>query len=110
MQDKQIIIGITAGSYDLFHAGHAISLKQAKSQCMPSSREINSLEKQSPGIRPLFLSQKIEQKEPETKKEEEKTTKTPEIRKPSTRGTTKKTTTSTKVIVEEIDNKLIEKI
>lgn len=45
-----------------------------------------------------------------TKKEEEKTTKTPEVRKPSTRATTKKATTSTEVIVEEIDNALIEKI
>src|ERR1700742_806722 len=31
----------------------------------PSSREINSFEKVKPGIRPLFLSQKIEQNEPE---------------------------------------------
>ncbi|MBN2867550.1 MAG: hypothetical protein JXK08_02660, partial [Flavobacteriaceae bacterium] len=45
-----------------------------------------------------------------TKKEKEKTTKTPEVRKPSTRATTKKETTSNKVIVEEIDNALIEKI
>ncbi len=45
-----------------------------------------------------------------TKKEEEKNTKTPEVRKPSTRATTKKATTSTEVIVEEIDNALIEKI
>ena len=45
-----------------------------------------------------------------TKKEEEKTIITPEVRKPSTRGTSKKTTASTEVIVEEIDNALIEKI
>lgn len=39
--------------------------KQAKSVCIPSSREISSLEKVRPGMRPRFLSQKIEQKEPE---------------------------------------------
>ena len=39
----------------------------AKSQCKPSSLEINSLEKVKPGIRPLFFNQKIEQKEPEKK-------------------------------------------
>ena len=33
----------------------------------PSSREINSFENVRPGIRPRFLSQKIEQKEPEKK-------------------------------------------
>ena len=37
---------------------------QAKSQCSPSSREINSLEKVSPGIKPRFLSQKMAQNEP----------------------------------------------
>ena len=37
----------------------------AKSQCIPSSRLINSLLKQSPGIRPRFFSQKIAQKDPE---------------------------------------------
>lgn len=45
-----------------------------------------------------------------TKKEDKKTTKTPEIRKPSTRGAPQKEIISTKVIVEEIDNALIEKI
>lgn len=34
---------------------------------LTSSREISSLEKQRPGIKPRFLSQKIEQKEPEKK-------------------------------------------
>lgn len=36
--------------------------RHAKSQCNPSSREISSLEKVSPGIKPRFFSQKIEQK------------------------------------------------
>ena len=40
---------------------------QAKSQCKPSSLEINSFEKVSPGISPLFFNQKIEQNEPEKK-------------------------------------------
>ena len=40
---------------------------QAKSQCNPSSLEINSFEKVSPGINPLFLSQKMEQNDPEKK-------------------------------------------
>jgi hypothetical protein len=35
---------------------------QAKSVCRPSSREMSSLEKVSPGIRPRFFSQKIAQK------------------------------------------------
>ena len=39
-------------------------IKHAKSQCMPSSREISSLENASPGMRPLFFSQNIAQKEP----------------------------------------------
>ena len=34
---------------------------------MPSSREISSLEKVSPGISPRFLSQKMAQNEPEKK-------------------------------------------
>ncbi|MBS4167049.1 hypothetical protein NEOC65_002155 [Neochlamydia sp. AcF65] len=42
-------------------------MKQAKSQCKPSSLEINSLAKLKPGMRPRFLSQKIEQKLPEKK-------------------------------------------
>src|SRR5690606_13595448 len=37
----------------------------AKSQCMPSSREISSLEKVNPGMSPRFFNQKIEQNEPE---------------------------------------------
>ena len=41
--------------------------KQAKSQCNPSSREINSFEKERPGIKPRFFNQKIEQKDPEKK-------------------------------------------
>ena len=39
----------------------------AKSQCTPSSLEINSLEKVRPGIRPRFFNQKIEQNAPEKK-------------------------------------------
>ena len=39
----------------------------AKSQCMPSSRLMSSLEKLRPGIKPRFLSQKMEQKLPEKK-------------------------------------------
>ena len=39
-------------------------VKQAKSQCNPSSREINSFEKAKPGIKPRFLSQKMAQNEP----------------------------------------------
>ena len=39
----------------------------AKSQCRPSSLEINSFEKVKPGISPRFLSQKSAQKEPEKK-------------------------------------------
>ena len=39
----------------------------AKSQCIPSSREINSLEKVNPGNKPLFFNQKIEQNAPEKK-------------------------------------------
>lgn len=38
--------------------------RQAKSVWRPSSREMSSLEKVRPGIRPRFLSQKIEAKEP----------------------------------------------
>jgi hypothetical protein len=38
--------------------------RHAKSQCSPSSREISSLEKVRPGMRPRFLSQKMAQKEP----------------------------------------------
>ena len=36
----------------------------AKSQCMPSSREISSFEKVKPGMRPRFFSQKMEQNAP----------------------------------------------
>ena len=39
--------------------------RHAKSQCMPSSREMSSFEKVRPGIRPRFFSQKMAQKEPE---------------------------------------------
>ena len=38
--------------------------RQAKSVCMPSSREMSSLEKVRPAMRPRFLSQKMEAKEP----------------------------------------------
>lgn len=38
--------------------------RQAKSVWRPSSREMSSLEKVSPGMRPRFLSQKMEAKEP----------------------------------------------
>ena len=41
--------------------------RHAKSQCIPSSREMSSFEKVSPGMRPRFLSQKMAQKEPEKK-------------------------------------------
>lgn len=41
--------------------------RHAKSVCKPSSREISSLEKVKPGMRPRFLSQKMEAKEPEKK-------------------------------------------
>lgn len=41
-----------------------LNIKHAKSQCSPSSREINSLENVKPGIRPLFFSQKIDAKLP----------------------------------------------
>ena len=48
-------------------AGFCSMLKSrhAKSQCMPSSREMSSFENVSPGIRPRFLSQKMAQNEPE---------------------------------------------
>ena len=36
--------------------------RQAKSQCKPSSLDINTLEKLRPGINPRFLSQKMAQK------------------------------------------------
>ena len=39
--------------------------KHAKSQCSPSSREINSFENVRPGIKPRFFSQNITQKLPE---------------------------------------------
>ena len=38
--------------------------RQAKSQCIPSSREMNSLDVLSPGIKPRFFNQKMEQKDP----------------------------------------------
>lgn len=41
--------------------------RHAKSVCSPSSLEINSFENDNPGINPLFLSQKIEAKDPEKK-------------------------------------------
>lgn len=41
--------------------------RQAKSVCRPSSRLMSSFEKHSPGMRPLFLSQKTAQKLPEKK-------------------------------------------
>ena len=42
-------------------------MRTANSVCRPSSLLINSLLKHKPGISPLFLSQKIEQKDPEKK-------------------------------------------
>ena len=39
----------------------------ANSWCSPSSREISSLLKERPGIRPRFFNQKMEQKDPEKK-------------------------------------------
>ncbi|GAV64270.1 hypothetical protein CFOL_v3_07788 [Cephalotus follicularis] len=42
-------------------------IRHAKSQCKPSSRDTNSLEKVSPGMRPRFFSQNMEQKLPEKK-------------------------------------------
>lgn len=42
-------------------------MRQAKSVCRPSSREINSFENVNPGINPLFLSQKIAANDPEKK-------------------------------------------
>ena len=42
-------------------------IRTANSVCNPSSRLINSLLKHNPGISPLFLSQNMEQKEPEKK-------------------------------------------
>ena len=44
-----------------------LTMRQAKSVWRPSSREMSSLEKVSPGIFPRFLSQKMAQKEPEKK-------------------------------------------
>lgn len=38
--------------------------RHAKSQWRPSSREMNSLEVESPGMSPLFFNQNIEQKDP----------------------------------------------
>ena len=37
-------------------------IRHPKSQCSPSSLDINSLENVKPGIKPLFFNQKIEQK------------------------------------------------
>ncbi|KAG1765743.1 hypothetical protein EV702DRAFT_981316, partial [Suillus placidus] len=41
--------------------------KQAKSVCVHSSRLMSSLENVRPGMRPRFLSQKMDAKEPEKK-------------------------------------------
>uniref|UniRef100_A0AAG5D4I2 Uncharacterized protein n=1 Tax=Anopheles atroparvus TaxID=41427 RepID=A0AAG5D4I2_ANOAO len=41
-----------------------LNIRQAKSQCRPSSREISSFEKVKPGIRPRFFSQKMAAKLP----------------------------------------------
>src|SRR5690606_41966952 len=59
------IISCTRASVSLFSSMEYS--KQAKSQCSPSSREMSSLEKVKPGIKPRFFSQKIEQNEPEKK-------------------------------------------
>jgi hypothetical protein len=45
-------------------------MRQAKSQCNPSSLEMSSLENVKPGIRPLFFNQKIAQKLYRTEKHE----------------------------------------
>jgi hypothetical protein len=44
-----------------------VNNRQAKSVCRPSSREMSSLENVNPGIRPRFLSQKMDANEPEKK-------------------------------------------
>jgi len=49
-------------------------MRQAKSQCNPSSVEMSSFENVKPGIRPLFFNQKIAQKLYRTKKHELRTT------------------------------------
>src|ERR1700746_1818057 len=60
-----VITSVTRSTGNLFT--NWLYNKQAKSQCKPSSREINSLLKLRPGINPRFFNQKIEQKEPEKK-------------------------------------------
>ena len=42
-------------------------MRHAKSVWRPSSLEINSLENVNPGIKPRFLSQKIDANDPEKK-------------------------------------------
>jgi hypothetical protein len=44
-----------------------VKSRHAKSVWRPSSLEINSFEKVNPGIKPRFLSQKMEANEPEKK-------------------------------------------
>eukprot|EP01136_Pigoraptor_vietnamica_P000683 Opistho-1_new@26302 len=57
-----LMIACTASCESLFSS--MLYNKQANSQCAPSSLEINSLLNVNPGIKPRFLSQKIEQKLP----------------------------------------------
>lgn len=59
------MISVTRSTESLFFK--CLYIKQAKSVCRPSSREINSLENVSPGIKLRFFIQKIEQNEPEKK-------------------------------------------
>ena len=47
--------------------GTHLYMRQAKSVCIPSSREMSSLENVRPGMRPRFFSQKIAANEPEKK-------------------------------------------
>uniref|UniRef100_K3W711 Uncharacterized protein n=1 Tax=Globisporangium ultimum (strain ATCC 200006 / CBS 805.95 / DAOM BR144) TaxID=431595 RepID=K3W711_GLOUD len=60
-----LMISCTRDSGSLFTSFEY--MRHAKSQCRPSSRLMSSFEKLRPGIRPRFLSQKIEQNEPEKK-------------------------------------------
>src|SRR6185312_13624791 len=60
-----VITSVTRSTGNLFT--NWLYNKQAKSQCKPSSREINSLLKLKPGIKPRFFNQNIEQNEPEKK-------------------------------------------
>lgn len=59
-----MVMTVSCGGFD-------ISMEynwHANSVCRPSSRAISSLEKQSPGMSPLFFNQKIEANEEEKKR------------------------------------------